>query len=380
MVNILFILKFRDMTYGCDDYPEEHHVEGYNPKPGEPRRPLSSGLFNSANFVKEMLDSKEGFKAEIVHAIDNNCIDRLVTKHKPDIVIIEAYWVVPEKFEILSKLHPKVTWVIRNHSATPFAATEGIIVDWSLRYMDYPNTVLSCNDYRTHNEFRDLIKIYKPDWNEKELNKRVVYLPNYYPTKFHNRSPLEERNHIDVSCFGAVRPLKNHVMQAISAIQFAEDHNKKLRFHINATRVEGRGEPVMNNLRNLFKNITKHELVEHGWMPHDKFIEVIRTMDIGLQVSFTETFNIVSADMVMNGVPVVTNDIPWVHPLFHADPTNSKSIVKAMGRALWVNKNMHCWQPSVSRLRAFDSISEMIWTDYCVHVVYCNELPTGLFG
>lgn len=64
-----------------------------------------SGLFNSARLVNEMLQYN-GISSNIETAHDNNDIDRLVTKHSPDICIIEAYWVVPEKFEILHKLHP----------------------------------------------------------------------------------------------------------------------------------------------------------------------------------------------------------------------------------------------------------------------------------
>ena len=66
---------------------------------------LSTGLYNSASFVHDTL-GELGIESNLEVAIDNNCIDRLVTKHRPTHAIIEALWVVPSKFVILQKLHP----------------------------------------------------------------------------------------------------------------------------------------------------------------------------------------------------------------------------------------------------------------------------------
>jgi len=40
-------------------------------------------------------------------------------------------------------------------------------------------------------------------------------------------------------------------------------------------------------------------------MEHNDFIRVVKSMDIGMQVSLSESFNIVAADFVSNGVPLV---------------------------------------------------------------------------
>lgn len=313
MTRIQFILKNRDNKYDCDDY-------SYN------TGRMSSGLFNSARFVQEMLHDRLGYETTICFAIDNNCIDRLVTEYKPDIVIIEAYWVVPDKFAVLTKLHPNITWVVRNHSSMPFASTEGIIVDWSLRYMDYPNVILACNDKRTDREFKHLIG--------EQDRKRCVLLPNYYPLHHHPREKPPSYRNIDIGCFGAIRPLKNQLIQAVAAIEYANQIGKHLRFHINGTRIEGRGDAILRNIRGLFQHVD-HELIEHNWLTHEEFIKVIRDMDVSMQVSYSESFNIVSADAVMNGVPVVvSSEISWVNPIFHADPNDSDSIVHRLDLAM----------------------------------------------
>jgi hypothetical protein len=349
MPRIQFILKHRDNAYTCD--PEYSHNH------------LSSGLWNSARFVQEMLRDRLGHETCIEHAVDNNAIDRLVSAFRPDIVIIEAYWVVPEKFDVLIKLHPHVLWVIRNHSPVPFASMEGVVMDWSLRYMDRQNIILACNDERADRDFRNLISVYKPEW-EDELFSRCILLPNYYPSDYDPRQSFGHRPVVDIGCFGAIRPLKNQLIQAVAAIEYANKVKKHLRFHINSTRVEGRGDAILKNLRNLF-DLVSYELVEHDWMPHDGFISLIRTMDIGLQVSYSESFNIVSADMVVNGVPVVVSpEIRWVNSLFHADPNSSSSIVEAIERAMMANHYLHFLHPNVHALHTYDEDSMVRWRTF----------------
>ena len=314
---------------------------------------VSSGLLNSAKFVSDMLN-KNGIESHLVEVNDNNCIDREVTKFKPTHVIIEALWVVPQKFEVLTKLHPNVQWIIRLHSDISFLANEGIAIEWIYEYLKYDNVKVSSNDSETNFNFELL------------TNREFVYLPNYYPVGFFNRNKPkpDTKKVINVGCFGAVRPLKNQLIQAVAAIDYADTYGKKLKFHINTQRIEGRGEPVLKNLRALFENNPKHELVEHGWLSHDEFIDLVQTMDIGLQVSFTETFNIVSADFVNNNIPVVTsNEVEWVSPIYFANPSKANSIVSRMRRAIitsrfklnWLNK-LSLWNYSLN--------SEKIWTKY----------------
>ena len=314
---------------------------------------VSSGLLNSARFVSDMLN-KNGIESSLVEVQDNNCIDREVSKYRPTHVVIEALWVVPSKFEVLTKLHPNVQWIIRLHSDISFLANEGIAIEWIYEYLKYDNVKISANDWETNFNFELL------------TNKEFVYLPNYYPVGFFNINHPKPffRKVLNVGCFGAVRPLKNQLIQAVAAIDFADTYKKKLRFHINTQRIEGRGEPVLKNLRELFENNPRHELVEHGWLSHNEFIDLVQRMDIGLQVSFSETFNIVSADFVNNNIPVVTsNEVDWVNPVFYANPSKVESIVSRMKRALFSSMFKLNFLNKIS-LWYYSFKSEKIWTKY----------------
>jgi len=348
MSRVLFILKRRE-----DYHAITHSHIG-----------LSTGLYNSANFMNVML-KEQGIESNLEIAIDNNCIDRLVNKHKPTHVIIEALWVIPQKFVILQKLHPNVKWIIRIHSEMPFMAGEGMAMDWIGDYSKFKNIILGINAPRMHREISLYLKTVN-GWSDQETNNKVIYLPNFYPQDYKSKKLDKNKDTIDIACFGAIRPLKNHLLQAFAAIDFANQLGKKLRFHVNAGRIEMNGSPVINNLKGLFQQLdgSGHELINHQWRPREDFLNLCATMDIGLQVSFSETFNIVGADLISQGVPLIgtEEDIPWAVHGFCADPTNSEDIVKKLHLSYkWPVINVKANQMS---LKNYTNKTAKIWSSY----------------
>ena len=170
---------------------------------------------------------------------------------------------------------------------------------------------------------------------------------------------------IDICCFGAVRPLKNHMVQAFAAMEFAEKLGKQLRFHINAGRIEMQGGPVQNNLKGLFQHLHErgHQLINHQWTPREEFLELCAEMDIGLQCSFSETFNIVGADLISQGIPLVgSKEIPWSTSFGNADPTDSENICRALMRAYnhpQTNVVLNQWH-----LKNYTNVTRKIWNKY----------------
>ena len=187
-----------------------------------------------------------GIPAELEVAIDNNCIDRLVNKHKPTHVIIEALWVVPSKFTVLTRLHPTVKWIIRLHSEMPFMAGEGMAMDWVGEYAKFPQLIIGVNASRMLTEIRSYLSVANR-WTEDNTNNKVIYMPNFYPQDYVTKPFPKDKYWVDIACFGAVRPLKNHMLQAVAALKFAKKIGKQLRFHINSGRIEMKGDSVMNN-------------------------------------------------------------------------------------------------------------------------------------
>jgi hypothetical protein len=311
---------------------------------------ISSGLHNSARLVAEMLE-KHGIVTKVVSVVDANQIDREVHLFKPTHVAVEAIWVTPDKMEELVKLHKKVRWIVRLHSKVPFIATEGIAIDWIRSYHE-KGIMMAPNSSEFH---RDL---------ENSMGIKSVLLPNYYPLSCDEPRSFDgyDKHKIVIGCFGAIRPLKNQLMQAMAAMSYAEAYDKVLEFHINAGRVE-RGDEVLKNIRAMFRR-SKHKLVEHGWCDHSDFIKLVKTMHVGLQVSYTESFNIVSADFVACGIPIVGSpDIDILDPLFKADPNSCVDIRHAIGRALFLAK-LGFLRLNNRKLKEYDEDSEKRWMEY----------------
>lgn len=313
----------------------------------------SSGLLNSATFVSDMLN-ENGVESKVVDVVDNNCIDKEVTLFKPHYVIIEALWVVPEKFKVLTKLHPNIKWIIRLHSEIPFLANEGIAMKWIYEYVKYKNVHIGVNSEEAYHILSRLLK-----------NEYLFYLPNYYPLKNYEKIKRERnKDIINIGCFGAIRPMKNQLEQAIAAIEFGDRVGRSVHFHMNTERIEGRGEPILNNIRALFANNHKHKLVEYGWLNHKEFVSIVKQMDIGMQVSFSETFNIVTADFVANKIPVVVSpEVDWVSDFFKANPNSNEDIVSKL-LFVWRSKILGLKFLNLLGLKKYNKESVYVWLDY----------------
>lgn len=336
---ILFILKHRT-NYG---FPT-----GYS---------LSSGLLNSATYVKDMLQ-RHHFETSLVQVEDSNSIDREVHKFKPDVVFIEALWVPPTKFKELQRLHPRVKWVVRIHSNVPFLGNEGMAFRWIKEYQDYKNVIVAFNSFEAFKNFH---------WHW-DNTKTLAYLPNYYPTNMHQHTHRSKDGVLDVGCFGAIRQLKNQLNQAMAAIFYCQEKGLTLRFHINAGRIDNEQDaPILKNLRSLFAGFDKRQftLVEHDWLNKSEFLDLVKTMDLGLQVSFSETFNIVTADFVSHMVPiVVSQEIGWMPNSTHAMPTSIDNIIQHIDEVL---HNPHITKESYQALFNYSEFSEIEWISFLKH-------------
>lgn len=321
----------------------------------------SFGLINSCKFIANELH-EQGINAKVVSINDNNDIDREVTHFRATHVFIEALWVVPSKFEELIPLHPKVKWYVRIHSKIPFLANEGNAIEWLREYSRlskiYPTLHVAANS-------EEVVDTFKIDYN---IN--VGYFPNiYHPEKyefcdeFDNHHEHGDKNHhgiLHIGCFGAIRPMKNHLNQAMAAIAFGNKLGLKVHFNINSDRCEQKGDNVLKNLIYTFKD-TPHKLVFNPWLQHKEFIQIVKKMDLGLQVSLSETFNIVAADFVWNNIPLVGSDeISWLDRRYKADPNSIENIIDKMNFA-YLGKRHDIQKVNRENLEKYNKKSIKIW-------------------
>lgn len=312
---------------------------------GSSTMPSKAGLRNSARFVIDAINKFPGVEAVLEHCIDGNSIDRFLHHFKPAICIIEAIWVTPTKLRELIDKYPHIRFVVRVHSKTPFLAMEGNAIEWIKEYAKI--AIVSFNSVDTGSDFA-------------QIGIQNTYLPNIYPEiKHHGCQEIERRRTFyRIGCFGAIRPLKNQLAQAVAAIMFAESRKAAVHFYINSTRVEQRGEGVLKNIRALFAG-TRHKLIEIDWLDHSDFVQLISKMDACMQVSFTETFNIVTADCIAAHVPVVVSkEIHWLN-CRKADPTSESNIADVLDYV--IKRNVDLVEDNIQDLHTYNHVAILTW-------------------
>lgn len=327
-MKILFVLK-KNNSYGYN-----HHT-------------AKSGLANSAGLTAEALHKQFHVDYKISMVQDANSIDRELHHYKPDYCVIEALFVTPLKLQELQNLHKSVTFIIRIHSKVSFLASEGSAIGWIKEYSNIQNVFISFNSKKTCDDFNS-------------IGIPSFYLPNiYYFNEHKEECEYLKKKLVKIGCFGAIRPLKNQLFQAFAAVEYAVKNNVDIEFHINHGRQEQGGENVLKNIRNLFAN-TPYTLVEHTWYDRHDFLHVVKQMDIGMQISFTESFNIVAADFVSQRVPIiVSEDIDWMPSSLRVSSTNTSEVVNKLESVL--RRRSVYVKRSLSALKEYNLNSLKVW-------------------
>ncbi len=344
MKRILFILKER--------FYNNVHVKSY-------------GLINSSLHIVHYLHAI-GIETKVVTVIDANGIDKEVHDYKPDMVIIEALWVPGEKMKELIEIkrYKHIKWVVRIHSDAGFLSAE----TFALKYV---------NDYIALKKHNLTIAPNNKEFTEylsNAIQYNFKYLPNIVKIKQHEDSCCERDNSsiIHIGCFGALRILKNQLFQALCAIKAADALDKKLFFHITVDahshgyedEQKTKLNPVLKNLEELFKN-GPHVLVKHEWKENDDFQHLIRKMDLGLQLSYTESFNIVTADFINNDRMIIVGEaIDWMPCVFKTSTIDYDEATKKIINIYHRRHSDRLKRKMRNSLKEFNEKAKIIWYDF----------------
>jgi len=112
---------------------------------------------------------------------------------------------------------------------------------------------------------------------------------------------------------------------------------------------------MMNGLPNV-------KLIENGWQTWPQFRQTVRHMHLLLQPSYTESFNVVTADGVAEGVPSVVSDaIDWAPAAWKA-PVDDASAMARVGRKLL--KSRWAAGQGLAALRAHNKRAMAAWGEF----------------
>jgi hypothetical protein len=325
----------------------------------------SYGLINSSTHIANFLNTLIDIETKVVTVVDANGIDKEVHEYKPDMVVIEALWITGEKLKELIELnkYKKIKWVVRIHSDIGYLSAE----TFALKYV---------NNYIALNKTNLFIAPNKEDFS-KYLSNAIgydfTYLPNVIITN-HEKDDNNQKDNFDVmniGCLGALRLLKNPAFQALCAIKAADILGKTLHFHITLAKIDTYDDehqvklnPVLKNLEEIFAN-SHHILVKHEWNENAEFQHLIKKMDIGIQLSFSESFNIVAADFINNNKLILVSEaIDWMPGIFKASTINYDEVTK---KIIFMYKHRHsCILKKLMHrsLNKYNKKAEKMWLNF----------------
>ena len=102
---------------------------------------------------------------------------------------------------------------------------------------------------------------------------------------------------------------------------------RSLEMWFSGGRTEGGGEVVWRAINEMFAGLHWARLVQAPWAPWPEFRQTVRHMHLLLQPSYTESFNMVTADGIAMGVPSVVSDaIDWAPESWKAEHDDALSV------------------------------------------------------
>jgi hypothetical protein len=83
--------------------------------------------------------SEVDLQAKKIEIDGENGIEREVMDFRPTHVVIESIWVSPEKFALLTHMHPDIVWIVRVQPESASIVGYGMGKEWLMEYRKYKN-------------------------------------------------------------------------------------------------------------------------------------------------------------------------------------------------------------------------------------------------
>ena len=270
-------------------------------------------------------------------------------------IVIGAVWIPTQKLALMCMQFPQITFAVNCHSNIGFLQAEPGAIKLMREALDLEQG--THNFHAAGNSHRFC------DWVKDAYNLPCTNLPNLYYLDEHAKghSPVWNGGVLRIGVFGATRVQKNFTSAVAAAIEIAHQTKAVTEIWMNSNRNEG-GNVVKQAAIELSKNIPGVSLQFYPWSTWPEFRRFVRSMHLLLQPSYTETFNMVTADGAAEGVPsVVSSAIEWAPHHWKADVDDSLAIAQ-VGRRLISDPNAS--RDGLRSLIAHNVSSFISWNNY----------------
>jgi hypothetical protein len=310
---------------------------------------LGVAAMNTAKALREQKVAAEVWP--IVNAADlRSRLDNTISH-----VVVSAPWIPTVEWQRITGDFPNIRFAVNCHSNVGFlqADTNGVKL------------------------VREAMEIERATWNFHVAGNSVkfcrwvrdayqvpcTYLPNVYylengapPVR-----PLYNGGTLRIGAFGATRPLKNFMSAAAAAVEIATRLHTDLELSVSSGRTEG-GNGILDAVRAMVNGLPHVKLVEAGWQSWPKFRLTVRHMHLLLQPSYTESFNMVTADGIAEGVPSVVSDaIDWAPEHWKACGDDVFDIAR-VGRSLL--SDQHAAEDGLNALKTHNGKGLSSWLEF----------------
>jgi hypothetical protein len=300
--------------------------------------------------VKSAVDIEDLIKATDAAALARG-------EHPVSHVVISAPWIPTHELQGLLMRHPDVHFVVVSHSNVGFlmADPNGIklLRDGMGLSLAHHNFIVAGNSEK-----------FVRAWTAM-YGRGMQWLPNLYDCStiktVGQRPPYHPGAPLRVGVFGATRPLKNMVTSVAACVELASELRADVEVWMNTGRDEG-GGTVRNAVNQLVIGLPTVRIVESGWQTWPSFRSVVAKMNALISPSYTESFNMVTADGAAEGVAsVVSEAIDWAPKDWVANSDDVGDVARVVRRLI---VDPHAVTEGQTALRTYVSAGSKEWRAY----------------
>lgn len=276
------------------------------------------------------------------------------------VVVSSPSWIYPEAFHRFCLRFQDIEFVMLNHSGLAYLSIDRHGITNNRELLELQRVVhnfrVAANNTRVQNW---IARTYGP----------CQLLPNLYDTHgFVEPYPTRRFRHgsvLRIGSFGAWRPWKNQLTAAEAALQLARQLGSPLELYVNSGRTEGpTGQRMAESRREIFNGLCDAKLIEVPWQKWPTFRKTVSTMHLQIHPSFDETFCVVVADGIAEGVPaVVSPSIEWTPRSWWSEPCDAGDMVKV---GLGLLEDQYAVEDARKLLKDYVELGLTRWLGYLV--------------
>jgi glycosyltransferase involved in cell wall biosynthesis len=281
---------------------------------------------------------------------------RTLAHHVPlSHLVISAPWIPTSDLAVLASQNPDLEIAVVSHSNIGFLQADPRAIELLRQGAELaqgcPNFHIGCNSQRFQT------------WWQATYGTAMTLLPNMYPMGPARARPMWQRGTLRMGCFCAIRPYKNVLTAAAAALEVGQRLRvTDLEFWISGGRREGGGQTIFAAIQQMYLNVPRAAVVERNWQSWPQFLATVGSMDLLLQPSYTEGFNMVTADGIAQGVASVVSDaIAWAPRNWQAATDDACDIAN---KAVGLLHDPTAVQEGVTALNAHNASALILWKDF----------------